>query len=225
MLLWMRMPLFSVAVSLMLASCCLGALITDGFEGTSPDPAIWTKSGVNAPTSPGAVYHEGARSLMVAFSANNMGSVNLAHAFDGLQSGTVSVWVYETDFARSTELRLTAAGTDVAAVGSWNYDLDYYHATAGTTDYASVSRSSYAWHHLQMTADAAHVEFRIDGTLLGSASGDSRFDSVSLSCETPLWGQSPGAVYFDEFSASTVPEPAAAALLLGIALIARRQRA
>lgn len=225
MLAWVRTPLLSVVGCLMCASCCLGALVTDGFEGASLDPVIWTQSGTGATTSLGATYHEGSRSLRVSFNANNIGWVNLAHAFDGLQSGTVSVWIYELDFARTTELRLTAAAAEVASVGSQNYDLDYYHAMAGTTDYASVHRSTYAWHHLQMTADAAHIEWSVDGTVLGNKPGDFRFDGVSLMCQTPQWGQAPSEVYFDDFSATTVPEPSAAVTLLGIALIALRRRA
>jgi hypothetical protein len=133
----------------------------------------------------------------------------------------------------------TPAGGDYATFGFTNeagpdraFRLLVFSGATGSVKLDVANNFQFdAWHALSITSTGSAFEFRLDNTLVFSATTTAGSDLLSAMVQSYNFGGSgnyTSAVYWDNVTTSAIPEPAVSALLgavgaLGVALWRRRR--
>ena len=192
---------------------------SDNFEGAAISP-FWTValSGGTA-TLTSAQSHSSAQSLQLTAPPVDGGAARLWHTFPTPTKGTVSVWFYDTmqeTVAHSAGIELFNSTIPLPPSGSspgWRFSVvrhsngPYYYigdptvtvVPSGANYWIPVVPRSAGWHLFEIKIGGSSVEYRIDGTLVGTYLGNFQFDSIALEVWAPPPGSPTTTHYFDDF--------------------------
>jgi hypothetical protein len=146
----------------------------------------------------------GPQSLKLESASGGQRYIQYTHVFQSPAKGLFSVWFFDTAPGQQTLYAAMYAAsaalpTDSFSVGvaDWNAST-YVWSGPGVGQTATAVPRTAGWHELTMYLSPTSYEARIDGVLVGSASGNFSVDSVFLSVSGPDWR--PNAhFYFDDF--------------------------
>lgn len=236
------MKLFGITVVGVLLTIMLCAIpasaqgFSDGFEEKNVNP-WWSTYVLRAanPSTSTEYQNSGNQSLKLSNIDGGLAASNVKHSFTGLQSGQLSVWLYDTDPGFKTRQATLSAGSqdlimfDLGIKDSLENDYNVSAMIAeGSWENKKVNPRTAGWHYLEAEATSTYFKGYIDGNLILFREGDYRFDWIQLGVSGPSWRPS-GEYYFDDFAftANPVPEPAGLVVLgsglIGLIGIARRK--
>ena len=183
----------------------------DSFEGTTLNPfwSIEDQQNATYALSPDR-NHSGSQSLkLIPLSGGNR-HMWLTHHTPAPNTGTVSVWFYDSApgaatlysflYLQNTTVPVNAPGFRFA-IGVTDYEPNRYVLYAPSDLVTNVPRTL-GWHNFKISFDGAGVQFVIDGVTVLTQAGLFAFDKVTLNMFGP--GGSPATTfYFDDFTLTT----------------------
>ena len=210
-----RVYLFAV-LSLFVAPLSRATTVFDGFEGSSLSP-FWSVTGPGSATLTNTIAFQGSQSVLLSTSPTFPWSVTLSHDFGSEQAGSASVYV-------ANEICCSAADIQVfESDGDW-VNIQYNSLTGTFQSRVSIggvqsgvffAGSSEVWHFFQIDAGTGGVTVELDGHTVFTNPSITGFRSVALD----VWGAPTGSANFDNFTATTTPEPATAFQVAGTLLL------
>ena len=224
------------ALVFVFAAASSHAAFIDSFEGPTLDP-FWNFSAqlsgsyAFSPTQ----FHSGSKSLQFT-SINNGGQkdIEVAHQFATPTFGDYSVWFYDSGAGQASgnyanfysnvnqPSNFWGAGLVVRS-DSLGADNQYFGSTSTGLEVPSGVTRSLGWHQFRLQTRADALVLSVDGVDFYTAASVGPSTDVTLI----MHGASidpPAVTYFDDFSFTALPEPAALAVAPLFALALRRRR-